>query len=993
MNLHSYPNISSKPVATNLDLTLLDTFIQTSVPVFERLVEFDAWERKTIKNPSDNHGWPVLDDMEFAKKCEKIGQTWVSAMLEVMPQDEFLTGLATFGLHTQMIVFELPNAPHATRVLSGMHRMIEALFISGFQCKETQIPASKMQSESMLHALAFMLTDLRPENWRSRTWMSNDTFIFKYFHASFDDPNLNELQGLLAQQIISRRLWLNKVGQLVPSTTVDAQAFGIDFDRLEPEWRSRIRLLLAAALKRGWIDGAGLRAFITDFPNMVPWWLLVNPEAELEKFPGDYRDFSLYLRRSFPAALDKLRGDISANLECWTDLPEFALCGFEGLLGAARWAQRSPKVASSPNTRDLFFYLSFVSGPFDNTPPEKIVAELREFRQDVLLALLPRAGTAQSLVMRALGLSDLEPFRCWMVRAGQENPELPGILTDLIETSTDATEGVVNVAELRVATQGGTPEDCALLASAYTKAGMLSGMDKLVDAFFGKLDREKLQADALVKQNQFAIRLYGLLPIFDKDELRQRYVALQSLFQTASKHGAQKQATQRAAVQVALSHLGQVAGFDDDLALEWAMELENAGTLQADFTPAKVGAFEVWIHIERLRAQLRIRDANGKHYERTPAALKKDTAFTRLNQQLSEVREQLRRFTRLLEKRMIFETWISTEQLIAALAHPVMKSIIESLVWEDQHERIGLFNQQGLVGPDGIFLTTDKQVRLVHVAHLLVKVDGAAKLTAWQRWIVGKQHTQAFKQMFRETYAVTPAELQSGRSTRYTGRVLGSGIAQGILRARQWVPPAEEGHRTFRKFLPDGVSAYCDFEYHGRFFTEDPEVVTGELWFEQNGKQLWLRDVGIVSFSEAMRDIDLVISQAVLDTSADGSEPYGSQSTIDARKELLQAIAPSLEDGALTCHDRHVWVRGRLASYRIHLISGHVFVEPGAYICIIPDPNASGRRDPAVLPFVDEDLKTAEIVGKVMLLAHDYDIEDPDISRQIQSFVRERESP
>lgn len=47
-------------------------------------------------------------------------------------------------------------------------------------------------------------------------------------------------------------------------------------------------------------------------------------------------------------------------------------------------------------------------------------------------------------------------------------------------------------------------------------------------------------------------------------------------------------------------------------------------------------------------------------------------------------------------------------------------------------------------------------------------------------------------------------------------------------------------------------------------------------------------------------------------------------------------------------------------------------------------PVHSQHRGRLFLPFVDDDPKTAEIVSKIILLAEDKKIKDPEILRQIQ---------
>ena len=78
-------------------------------------------------------------------------------------------------------------------------------------------------------------------------------------------------------------------------------------------------------------------------------------------------------------------------------------------------------------------------------------------------------------------------------------------------------------------------------------------------------------------------------------------------------------------------------------------------------------------------------------------------------------------------------------------------------------------------------------------------------------------------------------------------------------------------------------------------------------------------------------------------------------------------------------------VRGDLATYKIHLGSSNVLMEPGSrYLCIVASrgPSSEHRRD-LWLPF-EGDHGLAIILSKALLLAADAAITDPLIMRQIR---------
>ena len=76
-------------------------------------------------------------------------------------------------------------------------------------------------------------------------------------------------------------------------------------------------------------------------------------------------------------------------------------------------------------------------------------------------------------------------------------------------------------------------------------------------------------------------------------------------------------------------------------------------------------------------------------------------------------------------------------------------------------------------------------------------------------------------------------------------------------------------------------------------------------------------------------------------------------------------------------------VRGDLRTYRIHLRSGHVMMEPNQqYLCIVADRSSGARRPRLYLPF-EGDTVLSMILSKAFLLAEDRKIEDPTILSQI----------
>ena len=101
---------------------------------------------------------------------------------------------------------------------------------------------------------------------------------------------------------------------------------------------------------------------------------------------------------------------------------------------------------------------------------------------------------------------------------------------------------------------------------------------------------------------------------------------------------------------------------------------------------------------------------------------------------------------------------------------------------------------------------------------------------------------------------------------------------------------------------------------------------------------------------------------------------------------MLERLIPRLKIAdRCTLDDRFLVVRGDLRTYKIHLGSGNILMEPNdQYLCIVPDPRTDyrHRRQQLFLPF-EGDRTLSIILSKAFLLADDKKIKDPTIVSQI----------
>jgi hypothetical protein len=327
---------------------------------------------------------------------------------------------------------------------------------------------------------------------------------------------------------------------------------------------------------------------------------------------------------------------------------------------------------------------------------------------------------------------------------------------------------------------------------------------------------------------------------------------------------------------------------------------------------------------------------------------------------------------------MVNQDPFTAEDLAALDRHPVVAPMLGLLVFVDEagatvrRARTGRF-----VDANGEAVTPAGALRLAHPVDLL----GPGAWAAWQQHLFADAERQPFKQVFRELYVLTDTERAAGpASHRYEGHQIQPRQAAALLASRGWLIDRESAE-VARVFHAHGVAARLEF-LDGFLTPAEVELPTIKgLYFTPRG--LWLAEnleaVPPVVFSEAMRDLDLVVSVA----HAGGVDPEASQSTVEMRAALVRETARLLRLDNVRDVGTHVVIAGALGEYSVHLGSGVVHRRPGGEICIIPVD--SQRRGRVFLPFADDDPKTAEVVAKVLLLARDREIKDPTILSQLRS--------
>ncbi len=370
------------------------------------------------------------------------------------------------------------------------------------------------------------------------------------------------------------------------------------------------------------------------------------------------------------------------------------------------------------------------------------------------------------------------------------------------------------------------------------------------------------------------------------------------------------------------------------------------------------------------------------------------------------------------------------------LEHPIVGSIARRLIWKfskgDRAES-GIWLHGQIVGRDGApirWLDDHVNVELWHPISATTEV-----ILAWRGWLAEHEVQQPFKQAHREIYPLTDAEKQTHTySNRFAAHILRQHQFNALCAARGWknslrlmvdseLPPATRllAHWGLRaEFWVEGAGDYHDTNSTGTFLfltTDQVRFYRGDAAQSRshargggyytrraNGRgtaePLPLESIPELVFSEIMRDVDLFVGVASI-----GNDPnwldggpevryrdywngysFGELTeSARTRRQVLEELLPRLKIAA-RCQitDRFLVVKGNIRTYKIHLGSSNILMEPNdQYLCIVPSHGQTERdRQSLFLPF-EGDHTLAVILSKAFMLADDTRIKDETIARQI----------
>ena len=502
-------------------------------------------------------------------------------------------------------------------------------------------------------------------------------------------------------------------------------------------------------------------------------------------------------------------------------------------------------------------------------------------------------------------------------------------------------------------------------SAKYLSDGMGYRRVKLYSAVLtGEIKLDEVIQKITEKRDKDYVMALGLVPINKKKEeedLVRRYNLLQTFLKESKQFGQQRQESEKNAVEIGLDNLSRNAGYEDSIRFSWAMEAKatqqimEKSTLVLDDTTIKL------VIDEQGKAELEVTKGD-KTLKSIPDKYKKNKEVEALKDNKTYLTKQYSRTRLSLEQAMLSQTLFTAAELGKILEHPVVKAMLSKLVLFNPDTQASGFWQDGkLLSAEGTLTplkATDKLL-IAHPSHLFY----AVQWDLYQKYLFDKEIKQPFKQVFRELYIPTKDELEtSNRSERYQGHQVQPQKTVALLRGRGWTVNYEEGlQKVYHK---EGFRAtiYAAADWYTPSDVEAPTLEYVVFYNLKDGKEVPMKEINPVIFSEVMRDVDLVVSVAHVG----GVDPEASHSTMQMRGALARESARLFKLTNVEVKERYILIKNEHGDYSLHLGSGMIS-RGGLQINVVAV--QSQHRGRIFLPFVDDDPKTAEIISKMKLLS------------------------
>ncbi|HEX5911893.1 MAG TPA: DUF4132 domain-containing protein, partial [Rubrobacter sp.] len=442
------------------------------------------------------------------------------------------------------------------------------------------------------------------------------------------------------------------------------------------------------------------------------------------------------------------------------------------------------------------------------------------------------------------------------------------------------------------------------------------------------------------------------------------------------------------------------------------LSVPTYGLQEVGVRHAKLGEFGVELVVTGTSTtELRWIKPDGKRQKSVPKAVKEHSAenLKEINAAATDLRKMLPaqrdRIENLYMEQKSWTYWTWRERY---LDHPVVGTLARRLIWKFTNEArsaAGVFYEGSIVGRNGHVLDWFDDTTSVELWHPMQ--EDPNEVLAWRDWLAELEIRQPFKQAHREVYLLTDAErTTSTYSNRFAAHVIKQHQFNALCAARGWknklrLMVDDEYPPATRELPAWGLRAEFWVEGLGDNYGADTTEAGTYLYLATDQVRFYnidarenyahaggggyapgfrgraaptgplaLEEVPPLVLSEVMRDVDLFVGVASVGNDpnwADGgpegryrdywtSFSFGALSqTAKTRRQVLQRLIPRLKIAdRCRLEGRFLIVQGDIRTYKIHLGSGNILMQPNdQYLCIVPTsaPTTGNLGNRLFLPF------------------------------------------
>ena len=351
------------------------------------------------------------------------------------------------------------------------------------------------------------------------------------------------------------------------------------------------------------------------------------------------------------------------------------------------------------------------------------------------------------------------------------------------------------------------------------------------------------------------------------------------------------------------------------------------------------------------------------------------------------------------------------------LEHGLVSPITKKLIWSftnNGKSTEAIFKDEKWITEKNEFIDWIEDNTTVKLWHPVNAKE--QQIVDWREKIMNIELKQPLKQAFREIYILTDAEINTGTySNRMAAHILKQHQFNSLASIRDWKYSLIGSYDDGR----DNEICYRVLQEHemraefwiDEMIQEDHAINDAGIWLyvatdqvkflNAKNESIDLIDFPKIIFSEIMRDVDLFVGVASV-----GNDPlwmdnngvrqskrdywhgysFGDLSEIaKTRKTILERILPRLKKirNVSRIEGKFLIVKGKRRTYKIHIGSGNILMEPDdQYLCIVPSRSAGNTTQKLFIPF-EGDRGLSIVLSKAFLLAEDEKITDPVINNQI----------